>query len=346
MRTLRCLMVLLALASPLAAQDTIRISEPVTMTVIPVAPVVTIPGPSADTTFLCQTIREQRERSWFSWSDYEVVEVTEWAPCAGAVDPGEPTNPPPDPDPQPDPDPVDPDPIDPGDAWYVQTWDFSNTSQMLAAPDIGNATAGGGRVSLLTNAGGPGFNRAVRATFDANAGGEPQVGVDIYFPNASRDRPREIWFEYYARFSSNWEVNGPYGGSAGHKHLFLFDQEETGAGRWEHFTGLFGELMSMEIAGRIGPGGQQAPFRPNFRALWDGDWHRFRCHARMDSRNGVWECDVDGQLFRWGTGNTSRGSGYYFNQMALSRNLNKGTNRTMTLDFGPVTVYTSDPGWQ
>ncbi|WP_405283276.1 Ig-like domain-containing protein [Gaopeijia maritima] len=232
-----------------------------------------------------------------------------------------------------------------GAYWFREDWSYGTLNSLLGQSHLSNATNGGGRLSLLTNAGGPGFQNAVRVQFDANAGGEPQVGVDIRFPNASRDRPREIWFEYYARFSSNWEVDGPYGGSAGHKHLFLFDQQETGAGRWEHITGLFGDYMSMQIAGNLGPGGEQRVFQPSFRALWDGNWHRFRCHARMHSSNGVWECQVDGQTFSWGVGDTDRGSQYYFAQMALSRNLNKGTDRTMTLDFGPVTVYTSNPGW-
>lgn len=232
-----------------------------------------------------------------------------------------------------------------GTVWYEQNWSANTLADLLSDPHINDASNQGGSISLLSGAGGPGFDRALRVHFDANAGGEPQAGINLYFPDAARDKPREIWFEYYARFSSNWEVNGPYGGSAGHKHLFLFDQEETGLGRWEQIVGLFGDIISMQIAGELGPGQNRRAFSPGIRSLWDGGWHHFKCHARMDAANGTWTCEIDGQSFTWGTGDTDRGSQYYFNQMALSRNLNKGTDRDMTLDFGPVRVYRADPGW-
>lgn len=232
-----------------------------------------------------------------------------------------------------------------GGAWYVQDWNYPNTTAMLAAPEVGNTSYAPASVSLITDAGGPGFDRAVRASFPAHGGGEAQAGVDLFLPRAAQDRPREIWFEYHARFSSNWQTVGPYPGSAGHKHLFLFDQEQTSAGRWEHIAGLWGDAMSMQIAGNLGPGGRQTSFQPSIRSLWDGNWHRFRCHARMHASDGIWECEVDGQVFAWGRGDTDRGPAYHFSVLSLSRNMNRGVAQTQVLDFGPVRIWTNDPGW-
>lgn len=221
-------------------------------------------------------------------------------------------------------------------AWYAQDW--------TSLDGIENSTTGGGEISLITDAGGPGFDRALRVTFFPNAGGEAQAGVTISFPDGPRDRPTELWLEYYARWSPNWTVDGPYAGTAGHKHLFLFDQEQTGAGRWEQFIGNNGSSMNL-IAGDFGPGGGHASFPGGIRSLWDGRWKLMRCHARMSARDGTWECWVDGKYFTWGRGNTQRQPGLWFQYLALSRNTNRGTDRLMTLDFGPVSVYTRDPGW-
>lgn len=256
----------------------------------------------------------------------------------------------PDPDPDPDPDPPGPDPDPPaGGAWYVQNWSYNSTADMLADPWVGDATqAGSGAVSLLTNAGGPGFDRAMRATFVDAGHGELQVGVDLRFPDASTARPREVWIEYWARWSPNWTVNGPYRtGTCGHKHMFLFDQRETGAdgGRWESYVGLFDAEMSQEISGYRQMAWPFPTYQPTHRDLWDGEWELMRYHARMHPTAGRWDMWVNGQLFPWGQGDTDYGAELYFNQLALSRNTNCGVGETMTLDFGPVRVYTTDPGW-
>ncbi|WP_405286124.1 Ig-like domain-containing protein [Gaopeijia maritima] len=227
-----------------------------------------------------------------------------------------------------------------GAYWFREDWSYGSASELRAQSHLSESTIGGGQISLLSNAGGPGFSRAVRVQFNANAGGEPQVGVDITFPNADRDRPRELWVEFYARWSSNWTTDGPYSGNPDHKFVFLFDQSPTGSRRWESNIGVFGYAVGTYIGGS----GSNERFNPGIEALWDGQWHRFRYHARMGS-SGVWEVTIDGQTFRWPGSNTDFGSQYYFKHLALSRNLNRGTDRNMTLDFGPVQVFLTNPGW-
>ncbi|MEK9499423.1 Ig-like domain-containing protein [Gemmatimonadota bacterium DH-20] len=233
-------------------------------------------------------------------------------------------------------------PIGVGEPWHFEDWSYSGTAAMFGSGRVTNETHGGGDVELLQNLSGTpgGFTRAVRMRFDANSGREPQVGVGITLPDADRDQPREVWVEFYARWSSNWTTNGPYEGNPDHKFFFLFDQTPSGARRWESNIGVYGDAIGTYIAGN----GLNEQHPAGIQSLWDGNWHRFRYHARMD-RSGVWEVEIDGQTFRWSGGNTDFGSQYYFKYLALSRNLNRGTNRTMTLDYGPVAVYTANPGW-
>ncbi len=229
-----------------------------------------------------------------------------------------------------------------GTPWYTEQWSYGSTAAMLSSPQVSDASNTGGRVSLLTNLSGTptGFTNAVRVHFDANMGGEPQAGVDITLPNASQVRPREVWVEFYARWSPNWVTDGPYSGNADHKFFFLFDQQPSGTRRWESHIGHFGNGIGTFIAGE----GHTEYFQPNIQALWDGQWHRLRYHAKMSSQ-GVWEVEIDGQKFHWPGTNADWGSQYYFNSLALSRNVNRGTDRNMTLDFGPVRVYVTNPGW-
>ncbi len=219
--------------------------------------------------------------------------------------------------------------------WYEQRWEAPRVEALLSA-GYQKTEYPPSEVSLI-DVHGPGFGRAMRATFRPGGG---QVGMNIYFPRARVDRPKEIWFEYYARHSDNWTTEGPGSGSAGHKHLFLFDQEETSAGRWEVMAGTFGSQTYMQIAGGRGAGANAPQHTP-----WDGQWRLYRCHARMHRIDGAWECWVDGIHFTWGTGNSERRSDLYFNQIALSRNMNRGVSQPMTLDFGPLRVWTHDPGW-
>ncbi len=229
--------------------------------------------------------------------------------------------------------------VSPSGAWYEQRWDAPDLGALLAQPGIDRIEYEPSYVSLIDDADGPGFDRALRVTFPPS-GGSNTAGINVYFPRAGQDRPKEIWFEYYARHSDNWTTEGPGPGSAGHKHLFLFDQEETSAGRWEVMAGTFGSQTYMQIAGGRGSGANAPVHTP-----WDGEWRLYRCHARMHQIRGAWECWVDGRHFTWGRGNTDRKQGLYFNQIALSRNSNRGVAEVMTLDFGPLFVYTTDPGW-
>lgn len=339
MRTLRSLLLLLLLAAPVAGQDTIRTRTPVT--VVPIADTTvlertdTVEVVRADTVFVAsdgiRVVCVERQREWFRWSDWTVADCPEDVPID--IPPGD-IEQPQDPDDEPDEpqepeEPADPPtdpqpPTDPAGAWYVQDWATVSGPGM----EVIASSGGLGQVSAVT-VDGPGFSRAMRATYNPG-GGEVSAGVTLTLPGAER----EIWIEFYARFSPNWSTNGPHAGNPDHKFLFLFDQTPSGSRRWESNIGVFGDQIGHYIAGNglNYPGGSR---------LWDGLWHRFRYHARMDGP--VWEVWIDGQRYQWSGSRDF--SGFHFKYLALSRNMNRGVRERMHLDFGPVRVWATNPGW-
>lgn len=232
----------------------------------------------------------------------------------------------------------------PSSAWWDEPWNYASTAAMVGASHVEEITsAGKAEVTLSTGiTGAPGgFTKAMRCTFFANAGGEPTAGVNLYPPAAGTDRPREIWVEFYTRFSSGWTTVGPYSGNADHKFFFMFDQNPDGGWRWENMVGVFGTNIQVMIGG-----GGHGIGSSIVGDLWDGSWHLMRYHAKMDSSTGLYTLTIDSRSAIGFTGvDTNRGAGYYFAEIALGRNLNKGASSEQWVEYGPVSVYITDPGW-
>lgn len=241
---------------------------------------------------------------------------------------------------------------------WQEDWDYASTAAMVGQSHIENSSQGepaSGDISLLTGLTGTpwGGSKALRCTFLASGSGtDHQIGATLNMSSWSASaEPQEIWYEFYARPSANWTTDGPYtaGGGPGHKFVLMFDEDETTAGRWDIVQGLFDSYVTaMNMAGqsngadrvRNAVGGDTAA---NF---WDGDWHLVRVHALMHPTAGVFECMIDDTFSDIGSGvNTYRDGTKYFNKIALSRNINTGVASNQTLDFGPVSVYGTDPGW-
>ncbi|MEK9505169.1 hypothetical protein [Gaopeijia maritima] len=235
------------------------------------------------------------------------------------------------------------------------SWDgYANTAALLADPLVSDESGSSGAVTLENVTGEP-FSKVVRSTFlQAGTYEDHQIGITVTIPNAATHFLREIWLEYLVRYSGPYEADGPFTGNGGpgEKHLFLFDQEETGAGRWEIFFNIGGDSLQATFGGgysseKGGSGGAPVAYSPNMAAVYqNAGWNVIRAHGRMHATEGMWRFAVNGQVCPWGNvGNTDRGAGYYFNKIAVQRNINRGVFRDQYRETGPIDIYDQDPGW-
>lgn len=234
---------------------------------------------------------------------------------------------------------------------WEEDWDYADTTAMLAGIAEDSSTGAGG-ISLLTGLTGTpgGFTKAQRSQWLASGSGtDHQIGATLSMGSwADTNQPREIWMEIYTRWSADWQSTGPYeGGGDGMKHLFIFDQDQISSGRWEAFTQIDGTSLVLLFAGEYGTSGSGTVVPGGIEtALFDGTWKLTRFHGKMDNSSGVWEAMIDGNYVSFGTGgDTDRASDKYFKYIALGRNINRGVNQDQELDWGPVRVYITDPGW-
>lgn len=240
---------------------------------------------------------------------------------------------------------------------WVWDWDQANTAAMISAITSAggeNSSTGAGGIELLTGLTGTpwGGSKALRCQFLASGSGtDHQIGATLSMSTwADTNQPREIWLQSWVRWSSNWSWTGPYaGGGAGHKHLFLFDDEQTGAGRWENIVGIGNSTNQMTFAGGYasengGTGGAATAPAAGLYSWAGAGWLEIWYHGLMNDPNGVWEMAVDGELFDFGTGgDLDRGAARYFKYIALSRNQNNGKANDESVDWAPIYVYTTEP---
>jgi hypothetical protein len=231
---------------------------------------------------------------------------------------------------------------------WQEDWDYASTAAMLSGIHE-DSTVGPGGITLLTGLTETpwGGSKAMRCTFlAAGSGTDHQVGGTLSMGSfASSNQPREIWIRTWVRWSDNWSWNGPYsGGGAGHKHMLAFDQQQTGAGRWDNIMGLFGTNVFMGFAGEYGTGTPTTEPSGDIYDWTGAGWIEQWFHMSMDNTNGIWETYIDGELFDWGDGgDTDRGSSFYFQYFGLSRNQNNGKGSDQTLDWGPFQVFLVEP---
>ncbi|MEQ9570315.1 MAG: hypothetical protein RLN75_09015, partial [Longimicrobiales bacterium] len=132
-------------------------------------------------------------------------------------------------------------------------------------------------------------------------------------------------------------------GAKDHKFFFIFQNDRnTHPFTFRSHIGIFGDQIGHYIDG-------SGPSYPGATALFDGSWHRIRYHARIDPVNPEWDVWIDGSKYTWadtdGINPTSDDAGNYLKYLVLSRNMNCGVGQNMTVDYGPVAVYITNPGW-
>lgn len=239
---------------------------------------------------------------------------------------------------------------------WEEDWDYADTTAMLAGiredSTIGGPSSGG--ITLLTGLTGTpwGGSKAMRCTFlSAGSGTDHQVGGTIDLGSyGTTNQLREIWIRTWCRWSANWSWDGPYsGGGTGHKHMLMFDNGETTAGRWDCIMGHSGNysgINQLTFAGDyLGSSPITTPSGWTLGDLVDGTtWWEMWFYGLMDGSAGLFHSYLNGQLFTFGSGgDTDRDAAVYFHIFGLSRNQNNGKGSDQTLDWGPFQVFASEP---
>lgn len=257
-------------------------------------------------------------------------------------------------------------------AWFALDWsDYATTADMDGDPTgriqarmvsgYGPDGRADGEVVLETGLSGTpwGGSHGVRVTYfdrsvvPCSALHGPEVGVRLDFPRAAEDRPREIWYEVWVRFDRTWDTvfcDQPF---PEQKFLSLYDDRYN---RWNFMVGSAPERWIRAYIDNYDASGARAinaavpPSSERYldarTALWDGQWHRIRYHARMGTGSGALNVWIDDQKVFDQQGLTSMDAGAgWFAHLYLGSNLNQRPDQRQSVLFGPVRAWTADPGW-
>ena len=170
---------------------------------------------------------------------------------------------------------------------------------------------------------------------------------------------REVWDEYWYKFSENWTtVPDPEldcGGNPDYKQVFglVFTMSEVDESQ-DRYSVLNGNSFNPRWTGSTPRSeGERYTFNKNSSDItWDGNWHALRRHMRNSSAPG----EPDGRYRVWlsidgGPWELIADSGpVVINRseiwgVSLGRNRNHGAKEEMSTTFGRYRVWVDDPGW-
>jgi len=197
-----------------------------------------------------------------------------------------------------------------------------------------------GRISLDRSVGYGGSSQSMRYDYPAGSGRDYTISRMIDLENGTT----EVWVEAVVRFSSNYTLQGN-GQGAGAALKLLHTVVRGPSGRF----GLNFEGGDDSVVRAEGPNDAyeqlyiwpKPPTAPVSSSLFDGEWHVIRHHIRLGS-NDFHEFWIDGVYQGSATGRTSANELW---GVSLARNLNMLSNRNMSMWWGEVGVWYSDPGW-
>lgn len=183
--------------------------------------------------------------------------------------------------------------------------------------------------------------------------GDYSIGRNIKFPASAT--VNEVWVELYIKFPTDfttvapagWGCTGTCNSNPDYKMLFVRD---TITQRCNLQPGTFGNSWTFGVPGdQEGNGGTPSKTIPGLP--WDGQWHQYRIHVMKDQSGSlghytagdVW---FDGVLKKSFPGVTVSSTTYgkYFG-IALGRNMNQGPDHVMSVYWGQLTLWNTDPGW-
>ncbi len=260
--------------------------------------------------------------------------------------------------------------------WFTEDWDYTSSSNMHSDPNGWLEYNGAGTEANEMTLGidsmmpsGPPYKYFQTRAYNAVANN----GYDLSFPDASTDSLREIWHEQWIWFSDDWTTDNPGPSQDDHKTMFWQTPTADGTTRMSLKFGVFGTNVQASV-GTSQFAGIQACDRTYSgetggvasidlaNDFWNEQWHRIRIHIQLDRTPGVdstgafytnWSNDSIGldndSTIVWcdQIGSGVYGSGEYFTETSLGRNMNNPppVADTFYIRWGPTRIYSSDPGW-
>lgn len=154
---------------------------------------------------------------------------------------------------------------------------------------------------------------------------------------------RELWLEVWVRFSANWHTT--LSGCPDQAYDYKMLLGWTGSSRFQLKMGKSGDRIVVS-----GPGGASSGLfleldRPLATDYFDGAWHRYRMHWRInDDGTGTLRQWIDEELVAESTGSINS-TAENISFLKLGANRNHGMDEPMSLWFGPIRMWQRDPGW-
>lgn len=199
-------------------------------------------------------------------------------------------------------------------------------------------------MSLMTD--GDGLNgrssKYLRYSFPTGAVcGDTSITLHPVFPQTVQ----EVWAEIHARFSTNFTpVDASCSKNNDYKFIFVRVHGPNPTGRFEVKVCNSGGLVTCGLIPN-NPIHNASPAVPR-SAVCDGQWHVWRVHAKLGAA-GAAEFDAwfDGTRFLNIRGESTTSTDIY--GLKLGANLNKkaASAAPMTVDWGLVRIYKTNPGW-
>lgn len=201
---------------------------------------------------------------------------------------------------------------------------------VLDGSSDGNETSNAAQISLDQTDGYGALTQCMLFSFPSINASDYSIGCNLALP----DSYTEAWLEVVAKFSTDFTTDGPAAGNIDYKFLFF----RCGSGRGNV---MIGTNASHQYT--IGYPGNEDGFEGGTAGTdwWDGQWHVLRWHMKTGA-SGTCRVLVDGVVKKdYGTVATTATS---ITGIALGRNMNKGTDHTMTIKLGRVRFWDTDPG--
>ena len=227
--------------------------------------------------------------------------------------------------------------------------------------------AGGSGAYIDTTTGYNGRRHSLRFDFYvADSTLSQTIGRQIDFDDLGVANQTEIWLEFPIRYDTDFRTN-PLGTEAGpgdHKLLFG-NTEQSATYRWEFKVGANTWTPTNNngvCGGHAGTNSENTCFGGGRNAqdsFWDdGEWHNVRIHWKhstpANATNGIQQYWIDGDSAFAETGFATISSDStdgqpeqdYIINISMGRNKDDGpTAKLISLWWGYMKVWTSDPGW-